>query len=222
METFSVLLFLAGLIGLVVGIVLLIVAVVKKKPKKSSAITLVTSFAVAMIGFFLVPTTASETTSAEAPSTGATVETVETTEESEAFESTDFTISSSEMKEIEEEREKEEQENMDPSTYSSDITYDNLARNPDDYVGEKVILSGRIVQVMENDDAEYTQYRLAVNDDYDTVALIEIPKDQLESRLLEDDIITAYGFSAGVITYESTMSGEITIPAVAVNMFEMN
>jgi hypothetical protein len=34
------------------------------------------------------------------------------------------------------------------------------------------------------------------------------------SRILEDDTVTFYGESVGTMTYESTMGGDITIPAV--------
>ena len=47
------------------------------------------------------------------------------------------------------------------------ITYDNLARTPDDYQGKKVKFYGKVLQVMEGDGE--IQIRLAVNDDYDTV-----------------------------------------------------
>lgn len=115
---------------------------------------------------------------------------------------------------------KAEAEKNDPATYNTGITYDNLARDPDKYKGNKVVFQGKVIQVMEGDD--YTQYRLAVNSDYDTVALIEITADKLSSRVLEDDIITIYGESMGTITYDSTLGGKITVPAISVNMFNID
>lgn len=107
----------------------------------------------------------------------------------------------------------------DPSTYKSDITYEQIARTPDDYYFEKVKFSGKVVQVMEGEETT-NQLRVAINDNYDTVMLVEYEKDILDSRVLEDDYINIYGFSMGVITYESTMGGNITIPAVSANMIE--
>lgn len=107
----------------------------------------------------------------------------------------------------------------DTSTYKSDITYEQIARTPDDYYFEKVKFSGKVVQVMEGEDTT-NQLRVAINDNYDTVMLVEYEKDILDSRVLEDDYINIYGFSMGVITYESTMGGNITIPAVSANMIE--
>lgn len=37
-------------------------------------------------------------------------------------------------------------------------------------------------------------------------------------RILEDDIITIFGVSSGLITYTSTLGGNITIPAVSVEI----
>ncbi|WP_272875231.1 hypothetical protein [Bhargavaea massiliensis] len=51
--------------------------------------------------------------------------------------------------------------------YDTGITYDQLARTPDDYIGKKVKFSGKVIQVMEGDGT--TQIRFAVNEDYDTI-----------------------------------------------------
>lgn len=107
----------------------------------------------------------------------------------------------------------------DTATYKSDISYEQIARTPDDYYFEKVKFSGKVVQVMEGEDTT-NQLRVAINDNYDTIMFVEYEKDILDSRVLEDDYINIYGFSMGVITYESTMGGNITIPAVAANMIE--
>ena len=55
--------------------------------------------------------------------------------------------------------------------YSTGITYDQLARTPDDYIYEKVKFRGTVVQVMEGDGV--TQIRLAVGDNYDTILFAE-------------------------------------------------
>lgn len=98
--------------------------------------------------------------------------------------------------------------------YETGITYDNIARNPDDYKGEKVKFWGKVIQVIEGDTT--VQIRLAVNKSYDQIIFCEYSKGLVSSRILEDDLITIYGTSAGVISYQSTGGGTITIPAVAV------
>lgn len=98
--------------------------------------------------------------------------------------------------------------------YETGITYDQLARTPDDFIGKKVKFYGKVVQVIEGKGK--TQIRLAVNDNYDTVLFCEYPSDIVSSRVLEDDHITVYGGSMGTISYQSTMGGTITIPSVYV------
>lgn len=114
-------------------------------------------------------------------------------------------------KEEEEQRAKEEEEKKG---YDTGITYSQLARNPDDYMYKKVKFKGKVIQVMEGDDE--TQIRLAVNGSYDNIIYGIYESDIVDSRVLEDDYITIYGNSAGLITYTSTMGGKITIPSVVI------
>ncbi len=102
--------------------------------------------------------------------------------------------------------------------YETGITYDQLARTPDDYIGEKVKFSGKVVQVMEGDIT--TQIRFAVNDDFDTILYGEYDSSIVESRILEDDYITIMGLSTGLLTYQSTMGGNITIPSIYIEKVE--
>lgn len=102
--------------------------------------------------------------------------------------------------------------------YETGITFDQLARTPDDYKGKKVKFKGKVVQVIEGSGT--IQIRLAVNNNYDTVLFGEYQSGIVSSRVLEDDRITIYGTSAGLISYESTMGGNITIPAVSIEKID--
>lgn len=113
----------------------------------------------------------------------------------------------------------QEAERKDPNTYGV-IDYITLSRNPDQYIGQKYKFSGKILQVLEGDDS--TQYRLAVDGNYDNVLYLEIDKDDLAQRILEDDLVTVYGLSVGTISYKSTLGGKITIPGLLVNIIELN
>lgn len=115
-------------------------------------------------------------------------------------------------------KEKAAAEEKERIGYDTGITYDQLARTPDDYLTEKVKFRGTVVQVMEGDGI--TQIRLAVNDDYDQIIYGEFDASVIDSRVLEDDIITIRGLSSGLITYESTMGGSISIPGVAIEKIE--
>ncbi|MDH6364367.1 uncharacterized membrane protein YcgQ (UPF0703/DUF1980 family) [Enterococcus sp. PF1-24] len=105
------------------------------------------------------------------------------------------------------------------ASYDTGTTFENLARNPETYLDQKVKFNGLIIQVIKG--SGYSQFRFAVDDNYDQIILIEISEDQLtNNRLLENDHITVRGTSFGEITYTSTMGGEITIPGVVVDSFE--
>lgn len=101
--------------------------------------------------------------------------------------------------------------------YNTGITYNQLARNPDTYKGKKVKFSGKVIQVMESDGE--TQLRIAIDGNYDNILLAGYDPAIINGRILKNDQITLKGVSIGVITYDSTMGGSITIPGVKVDSF---
>lgn len=106
----------------------------------------------------------------------------------------------------------------DPNTYQS-LPYDEMARNGDNHKGEKLQINGKVIQVIDTDDGT-AQLRVATRDGYDDVYYIEIPASQWKThRLLEDDVVTFYGNVYGLLSYDSTMGGKITVPAMTVNMY---
>lgn len=101
----------------------------------------------------------------------------------------------------------------DPATYQTGITYDQVARTPDEYDMKKVQFTGRVLQVME--DKTETQIRLGVDGSHDNVILVSIDKSDLNgSRILEGDLVTVSGVSSNTVSYESTLGGNITIPSM--------
>lgn len=102
--------------------------------------------------------------------------------------------------------------------YETGITYDQLARTPDQFKGKKVKFTGKVIQVLEQDNL--VQIRLAVDDNYDTVLLGLYESSIVSSRVLEEDYITIYGISSGTISYESTSGKTITIPGVAIEKID--
>ncbi|MDA1918356.1 MULTISPECIES: toxin regulator [Bacillus cereus group] len=102
--------------------------------------------------------------------------------------------------------------------YDTGITYDQLARTPDQFKGEKVKLKGKVVQVMEG--TGKTQIRLAVGSNYDTILFGEFDTSIVQSRVLENDVITVMGTSTGILTYKSTMGGNISIPGMTIEKIE--
>ncbi len=119
------------------------------------------------------------------------------------------------------EADKKAKEEAEKVGYETGVTYEQLARTPDDFIAKKIKFSGKVLQVMEGDDE--TQIRLAINSNYDNVLLCGLPKSLTSNkRILEDDMITIYGYSVGLYTYKSTLGGNITIPAAMIDKFELN
>src|SRR5690625_4548478 len=80
----------------------------------------------------------------------------------------------------EEEEEKRKEEEKEKQGYDTGITFEQLARTPDDYEGEKVKFNGKVLQVMEDEGT--VQLRVAVNDDYDQVIFVEYDPVIIDSR----------------------------------------
>ena len=114
---------------------------------------------------------------------------------------------------------KQAAEEKEKQGYETGITYDQLARTPDEYSGQKVKFSGKVLQVIEGD--EIVTIRLAVNDNYNNVILGTYVSNIVTQRVLEDDEIMIYGISSGLYTYESTIGGMITVPSVIIEKIDL-
>lgn len=113
-------------------------------------------------------------------------------------------------------KKKTKKESYKKENWNPQITYSQLARTPDDYVGNKITFEGKVIQVSESSYSDTVYLRVATSDDYNKVMLIEYDSSILSSRILEDDEIRFYGTSTGLYTYESTLGKSVTIPAVTV------
>lgn len=102
----------------------------------------------------------------------------------------------------------------DVSMFKSDVSYDEIARHPNDYDGELLSFSGEVAQVIEGE--ETTELRIAVDGDYDDIIYGIYDNRILDSRLLEDDKIQFYGESCGIISYQSTLGATISIPSMSI------
>lgn len=99
------------------------------------------------------------------------------------------------------------------------ITYNQLARTPDDYKGEKCKFRGKVVQVMEEE--SIVVMRLAVNGNYDNILYVMTTSKALNNeRILEDDYITVYGTSAGIYTYTTVLGASVSIPSMVVTKID--
>lgn len=102
----------------------------------------------------------------------------------------------------------------DVSMFRSGVSYDEIARHPNDYDGELLTFSGEVAQVIEGDGT--TELRIAVDGDYDNIIYGIYDNRILDSRLLEDDKIQFYGESCGIISYQSTLGATISIPSISI------
>ena len=63
--------------------------------------------------------------------------------------------------------------------------------------------------------------RVAMNSNYDTVIFVTYDKDELSFCLLDDDMVTIYGSSLGVYSYEAVSGATITLPWIAASMVDL-
>lgn len=99
--------------------------------------------------------------------------------------------------------------------------YSKIARDPDQYKGEYVKFSGKVVQICSEARSadDVSTYRIATKSGYDNVILASVDTFG-KSRILEDDKITVYGISDGLYTYTTVLGSTVTIPMVYVIIYE--
>lgn len=103
--------------------------------------------------------------------------------------------------------------------YNTGITFLDLSRNPDDYVGKKVKFSGKVAQVVEGHPTN--KARMSTRGRNDNMIFIEYKSDLIAQRLIEDDIITIYGVADGLYTYTTIIGGTVTLPRIIVDKMEI-
>ncbi len=109
---------------------------------------------------------------------------------------------------------------QEENKYNTGITYDQLARNPEYYKGAYVKFSGRVLQVVSED--EFTGYRINVSGyRYSDNVIMAIQQGtNTVNRILEDDYVTVRGKAGGLYTYQTVMGNTLSIPCMAVDYIE--
>lgn len=90
----------------------------------------------------------------------------------------------------------------------------DVERNPDDYVGKYMKVTGTVLQ------AQSDIYRVKDSDGSTWYITYKI-KDG-ESRILEDDTVTFYGECNGLKTYTALLGQEVTIPELKAEYAEIS
>ena len=118
----------------------------------------------------------------------------------------------------------------DSSSVSSDsstqvsytpVTYEQLARNENDFMDQKVSITGNVIQVQ--DDGAVQTIRVSMDDVSDSVVMVQLSSKVLNgTRVLEDDNITINGKYVGLVSYETVMGSNKTIPGINAKSFTIN
>ncbi|MGN0286824.1 MAG: FxLYD domain-containing protein [Atopobiaceae bacterium] len=116
---------------------------------------------------------------------------------------------------------KKDDEPFDPSTYQK-VDYATVAKNPDDYKGQKLYFEGKVIQVVEGNNE--TDLRVATNSNgYDDVIYVAYDPSILNgSHLVEGQYLGVYGHCNGQISYTSTLGGKISIPGLTADSFDQD
>lgn len=110
----------------------------------------------------------------------------------------------------------------------TEISFEDLARNPDNYYGELFTFTGEVIQVLYAgshielridvtpvtfSDGEVAYYE-------DTIYAVYYPQEG-EDNILEGDIVTIYGQCAGEESYTSVLGATITLPRINIMYYEL-
>lgn len=107
---------------------------------------------------------------------------------------------------------------FDAKDYES-VKWEDLARYPDKYENKTVSIEGEVFQYEEvtaEDGTDFAQVLISVDEDYEDSALLTVPVERLDGRLLEGDKVVAYGRYVGLYSYETVWGNDANVPNVIV------
>jgi hypothetical protein len=103
----------------------------------------------------------------------------------------------------------------------SDISYDDLSRNTENYIGEMIYYRGKIVQVIERSGLKvYLRINITEGEygSWDDTIFVNYEG----PRVLEDDIVNIWGKVEGRYSYKAVLGYEITIPEISALILEVD
>lgn len=100
-----------------------------------------------------------------------------------------------------------------------ELDYKEISRNPDQHEGDFIKFSGKILQVIEDD--EVVGFRIATKGNYDNVVFCIYYPPENYSRLLEDDKVNVWAECTGIMSYETVMGSTVTILSFCVERIEL-
>lgn len=97
------------------------------------------------------------------------------------------------------------------------LTYDNLARETDKFINQKVKLTGKVIQIQEGYGnrviirVNVTKGQYGI---YQDTVWVNYEYKQGEKRFLENDTINVWGVVKGRKSYVSVLGGKVTLPEI--------
>lgn len=113
----------------------------------------------------------------------------------------------------------------------NEYTYDEIARNPNDYVGKPAKFTGEVIQVVQNGTSVTLRVNITAEENSftesgylysDTIYVEYTTNNENESRVLEKDIITIYGTLNGIKDYNSVLGEQISCPYLIAKYIYIN
>ena len=99
--------------------------------------------------------------------------------------------------------------------------YKDIARNPDNYINKDAKFTGEVVQALYDDglaafriNVTCKKYKYISGYSCDDTMWVLYYPEKGESKILEDDMVTVYGYLTGEYSYESVLGSTITIPSM--------
>lgn len=96
------------------------------------------------------------------------------------------------------------------------VVYSDVERNPKNFEGKNIMINGTVIQVSEG---WFNSVTLRIESN-EGIWYATYKRDDDESRILENDFITAYGKCTGVETYKTLLGANMTIPGMEIKYYE--
>lgn len=112
-------------------------------------------------------------------------------------------------------------EPFDPNNYQQ-VDYDSLAKAPEQYENENLVVTGRVIQVVEG--SSETDIRLATSvNGYGDVVFVRFDPSILDgNHLVEDQTVAVYGRCTGQETYTAALGQSVSIPGMVADYIDQN
>lgn len=110
----------------------------------------------------------------------------------------------------------------DPAKFKAScmkVTYNDIARNPDKYLGEKVVFTGKVLQVLNS--SKYTDLLVEIDGKIMYVScgyFLNYKGD----NILNDDSVTFWGQCLKQSTYKTVLGSNNTVPTVIAYYIQIN